>query len=595
MFEAQSIDRASRPWVVARSLVALAVTGLAVLPVVAQPSVSFVDASASLPTFSHSGVPIGDGLGGAAWFDCNNDRRLDLFLSNGVGGNNALFLNTIAGFVDISASAGIQNDRQGNGGVVAADIDNDGYQDLFLTGDGGFSGAGDTPLALFHNLGVADSCQFSDITVSSGLAAAAPISHMSAAFGDVDNDGYLDLFVAASGSFCLLGGSGCTPGNHQSKLYRNTSAGSATPTFVDITAAAFGSAGANGACSAFFGHFDNDRWIDLVVGNCNKLNPGPIAWPIELFHNQGPGAGGIPTFVDVAATSGIGVPSGLFMGLAPADFNNDLRTDVFATNTGTALPAYQAALFLKLGTQLCPTPPPTYLDVAPAVVVPNQEFGWGATAQDWDNDGFADLFWAGALPTFTLPAGPVIGPGPGGGNPGTLLFNQLPGAVVFADFSASLPPSINLANKFSSGVAAADYDNDGDVDIVIQTDTFNPIGPSVGGAPVLLENQGHPTNSWLRVRLRGAAPGAGSNRDGIGARIAVRDATRTQLREVHAGSSFMSMDSQWQSFGLGASTATSLLAVWWPTGVIETYPNVAANQTVTLVEGAGTVVPLICP
>ncbi len=548
-------------------------TSLWAQPFVAQPlpavPIVFADASSQLPPFTHSGVGAGgDGFGGAAWFDCDNDGRLDLFLTNGRGQNNALFRNTNGGFVDISVAAGVQN-GQGNGGVIAADIDNDGWQDVFLTGDGGFFGDGDSPIKLYRNNGA---CSFTDITAASGLVA--PITHLSATFGDIDNDGYLDLFVGASGSFCRTGHPACVPGNHPNKLYRNNG----NLTFTDITATA-GVGTALGACAGFFGHYDNDPYIDLFVANCNLLTPPPapvfpVAAPNELYRNNGNG-----TFTNIAPTIGL-TPQGFFMGVAPADIDNDLQTDVFVSNTGNALPAFQHAWFYKAGT-LCPTPAPSYVNVSSFLINPTQEFGWGATAQDFNNDTWTDLFFAGALPQVGF-----IGPGPTGGNPGTLLFNRLPTNVVFDDQTASLPASVNLANKFSSGVAAADYDNDGDVDLVIQTDTY----AGVGGAPVLLRNRGN-VRHWLRVRLRGTT----SNRDGIGARIAVGIPGVTQLEEVYAGSSFLSMDSQWPTFGLDTAAATTLLGVWWPSGLIETYPNVAANQTITLVEGNGTPFGLNCP
>ena len=563
--------RFSRPTNPSSLAPAAALLLLALAPLTfAQPPVTWVDASSTLPPFNHSGVSAGgDGLGGAAWFDCNNDRRLDLFLTNGRGQDNALFLNTPTGFVDISAAAGIRNNQQGNSGVIAADIDNDGLQDLFLTGDGGFVGVGDSPVALFRNLG---DCRFADITATSNITG--PISHMSAAFGDIDNDRDLDLFVTASGSFCLTPSPTCVPGNHPNKLYRNDGGG----VFTDISLGS-GVDTANGACATYFGHYDNDPWIDLFVGNCNLLTPPPVpVLPVpaanELFRNLG-GA----SFTDVGPAAGL-TPTGFFMGFAPADFDNDLDIDFFMTNMGTSVPAFPNSFFWKNGT-LCPAPPPTYLEVSSLVIQPDQEFGWGTTAQDFDNNGFVDIFSAGALPPG------IIGPGPTGGNPGTLLFNQLPLSAVFADFTSSLPASIDLANKYSSGVAAADYDNDGDVDLVIQTD--DSVG--TGGKPVLLQNQGHPTNHWLRVRLRGTV----SNPAGIGARIVVGYGQRSQMREVHAGSSFLSMDSQWQHFGLGAESATSLLAVWWPSHRVEIFPNVAADQTITLVEGNGALVDLNCP
>ena len=556
-----------------RMVSVLSLAAFVAMPIAAQ--VSFTDASATsfVPPFVHnSNVPNGDGMGGAAWLDYDRDGLLDLFLTNGQGSRNALYRNTGAGsFIDVAGPAGVANGL-GNAAVVAADLDNDGDQDLFLTGDGGMMGIGDSPLRLYrNNLVPTGIATFTDVTAASGLTN--PLSHMDATFGDIDNDGYLDLFIAASGSFCLLGPSpACTPGNHRNRLYRNTFATTGALTFQNITAGS-GVGTALGACTAFFGHYDNDRSIDLFVGNCNGLAlpwpVNPIAAPNELFRNNGNN-----TFTNVAsAATGFNTP-GFWMGFGQADFNNDLLTDLFTTNAGGGAPH---AFWVKTGT-LNPLPPPTYFDAAPIVGVTGLEFAWGTTAQDFDLDGYADLYMAGALPQFG-----IIGPGLG--NPGRLLINQLGlGIIPFSDITATLPATANLAGQFASGVASADYDNDGDVDLVVQTDVFG----GTGGAPLLLNNQGSAAgNNSLTVCVRGTT----SNRDGVGARIAVGNGSFNQLREIYAGNGYLSMDSQWKTFGLGAATSTSILAVWWPNGAVEIFPNVAANQQVLLVEGSGIVQP----
>ncbi len=573
----QGIDHFSNShWNIVRAMVPrifvlLSLTAAIVTPAVAQ--VGFVDASGSFaPPFVHSS-PNGDGLGGAAWLDFDRDGFLDLFLTNGQGSNNALYRNNGAGgFTDVAAAVGVANGR-GNAAVVAADLDNDGDQDLFLTGDGGMMGIGDSPVRLYRNnlipTGVAN---FTDVTVGSGIVP--PPSHMDATFGDIDNDGFLDLFIGASGSFCPGGATpACTPGNHRNQLYRNTFATSGALTFQDITAGS-GVGTALGACTAFFGHYDNDAFIDLFVGNCNGLAlpwpVTPIAAPNELFRNNGNN-----TFTNVAnATNGFNTP-GFWMGFGQADFNNDLLVDIFTTNFGTALAAPHA-FWAKLGT-LNPVPPPTYVDAAVPVGVAGLEFGWGATAQDFDEDGFADLYFAGALPQFGIIGAPLA-------NPGRMLLNQFgAGIIPFNDITATLPASANLSNRFSSGVAAADYDNDGDVDVVVQTDVLG----GGNGAPLLLNNQGVDANNTLTVCVRGTTV----NRDGVGARIGVGNGSFLQLQEVYSGNGYLSMDSQWQTFGLGAATVTTTLAVWWPNGVVENFPNATANQQVLLVEGTGVLQP----
>lgn len=547
----------------------LLVTGSAMAQVV------FTDVSATsfAPPFVHnSNSPNGDGMAGAAWFDYDRDGLLDLFLVNGQGSKNALYRNNGAGgFVDVTTAANLDSSL-GNAAVVAADLDNDGDQDLFLTGDGGMMGIGDSPIRLYRNdLVPSGVATFRDITAASGLVA--PQTHMDATFGDIDNDGYLDLFIGASGSFCPAGPSAtCVPGNHRNRLFRNTFATTGAITFQDITAGS-GVGTALGACTAFFGHYDNDPFIDLFVGNCNGLAlpwpVAPIAAPNELFRNNGN-----LTFTNVASAAiGFNTP-GFWMGFAQADFNNDQLVDIFTTNLGPSGPAPHA-LWVKTGT-LNPVPPPVYLDGAVPVGVANLEFGWGATAQDFDLDGWADLYFTGALPQFGIIGAPLA-------NPGRLLINQVgAGIIPFADITATLPASANLQNSFSSGVAAADYDNDGDVDIVVQTDVLG----GGTGAPLLLANQGTANNS-ITVCVRGTTV----NRDGVGARIGVGTAAALQLREVYSGNGYLSMDSQWKTFGLGPATATTTLAVWWPNGVLEIFPNAAANQQVLLVEGSGILQP----
>ena len=500
-------------------------------PAPVNPPVSFENVSALLGDFEHHSVGFGgDGLGGAAWFDFDNDGDLDLFVTNGKGHANALFENDgKGGFTDIAEAAGVANGL-GNSGVVAADIDNDGLQDLFLTGDGGMMGTGESPVKLYHNEGGG---VFTDITKDSGVFGAT--TTLSAAFADIDNDGFLDLFITAPGSLV-------THTQHANKLYRNNG----DLTFTDISAAS-GVNTALGACATFFSDYNGDGWIDLFVADCNNVFFMPT--PIELFVNQGD-----LTFDEVSADVGL-APGGFWMGFGPADFDLDGDLDFFVTNIGNGHRLYRA------------NPNATYTDIGVAAGVRFHEFGWGCTSRDLDNDGYPDIFFAGSLPQ----AGIL---GPGLGNPGTLLFNNQAGA--FVEWTSTFP--VNLSSRYTSGVAAGDYDNDGFQDIFVAVSAW----AGDAGQPLLVRNLGN-DNGAVTIRLEGTV----SNRDAIGARVEVTAGGMTQLQEIYAGSSFLSMDSQWLTFGLGAHSGTERIIVRWPSGLVEVFPNASAGETVTLVEGDG--------
>jgi hypothetical protein len=500
--------------------------------------VFFGNVSERLNFFRKSVEFNGSGLGGAAWFDFNNDGLLDLFLTNGISQPNALFRNEGDGFfTNVAEAAGVA-DVFGHSGVVAGDIDNDGFRDVFLTGDGGAVGAAQTPVRLYHNNG---NGTFSDITDSSGIVS--PGTAMSAAFGDIDNDGFLDVFITAPG---ILE----TRQRYRNKLFRNNG----DMTFTDVSKSA-GVDTDRGACIAFFSDQNSDGWIDLFVGNC--LDPFGIPSPNELFINKGDG-----TFTDRGLASGFAKP-GFWMGFGPADFDNDGDVDIFVTNSGTSfIPAFTHGLFENQ----CDG---TYRDVAGGAGVARFEFGWGCAMTDFDNDGYADIFAAGSMPV-----GGFRVLGNGSGNPGKLFFNDRDG--TFSDFSDSLP--VRLAWRFTSGVAHGDFDHDGFSDLVVVAESF---GTDIG-RPVLLRNEGNGNRS-VTIQLEGTM----SNRDAVGANVEVVAGELMQRKEVYAGTSFLSMDSQWLIFGIGGHGRTDRILVRWPSGLVERFENVDAGRTVKLVEGQG--------
>ncbi len=527
--------------------------------------VTFEDVSDLLGSYSRTATATA-GIGGIAWLDYDQDGDLDLYVTNGEGAANGLFRNNGDGtFTDVSVAAGVDN-RLGNTGVVVGDIDNDGFPDIFLTGEGRIAGPTQTPTRMYHNNGDGT---FTDITTTSGLIGSD--SAAAAAMGDINNDGYLDIFIASPGHIPFATGPG-TGTSDENKLYLNNG----DLTFTDITASAgvgglyidsFGDTVSDGACVVSFSDHNNDGLPDIFVGNCNgffspNIDTPPLVvrpTPLNLYQNNGDG-----TFTDIAISAGLNLP-GLWMGLAFGDYDNDGDLDLFVTSMGTAAQGlYPHALFRNNGDG-------TYTEVAAEVGITNSEFSWGTTFADFDNNGGLDLYQVGALPLFGMI-------GPGAANPGRLYFND--GNGRFTEDSAAT--GIDLSLKYTSGLAQADYNNDGFIDIAVMTAPFSA-GPLtvVSEDLVLLRNQGN-DNNWITVRLIGTT----SNRDGIGAIIKAKTGNKKQIREVRAGSSFASSESPWPTFGLGEHSQAKIV-VTWPSGLIEEFSNNQANQTITFTEGTG--------
>lgn len=512
--------------------------------------VQFSDQSSSLIGFERfPKAGVSDGVAGVAWLDYDADGDLDLFLSNTEGHQNGLFENTGNGeFKDVTLDSGLA-DYNGYSGVAAGDIDNDGYPDLYLTGNGGMLSFS-SPNRLYHNNGDGT---FSDISHMSGTPGSA--SDSSVAMADFNNDGLLDIFVAGVNHMYYFYPPGYTTRN---SLYINNG----DLSFSDITTSS-GVDSDLAACAAVATDHNNDGWMDILVANCFSDN----VMPLQLYQNNKDG-----TFTDIAADVGLNVP-GFWTGLSLGDYDNDGDLDIFATTFGInpfTGQTYPAVLFRKDRNG-------GYSDVTP-LAVRADEYSRGSAFADWDNDGYIDLFYAGNWflgGAFTF------------GNPGRLFFND--GAGSFTEDSQAL--SINLMASQTAGVAHADYDNDGFVDIAISAEGYNLFNPETGevvmsgpGKPHLLRNEGN-RNNWVNIRLRGTK----SNSMGVGAKLTLitldGSGFHRQVREVAAGGSYLSSATPWPTFGMGNSRR-GFLSVEWPSGKNEIF-LIRANRAHVVEEGQG--------
>lgn len=506
----------------------------------------------------------GEGLAGAAWFDYNNDGYIDVYLSNGISNKNALFKNVDGErFVDVTQTAGVGHDL-GTSGVVAADFNNDGYSDLFLTGEGGaMSGAKQTPTGMYKNNG--DGTFTTIDTTAAGIPG--PKSAMMSSVADIDNDGDLDIFITAPSSLF-------EPDEyHMSKLYRNDG----DFKFSDITEEA-GVIARKAPCVAGFSDYDKDGDADLFVGNCN--DPVFGQQPIQLFRNDGN-----LKFTDVTKAAGLTEVQGFWMSLSFADVDNDGDIDFFSGSAGNSMPMYMPhAMMINNGDG-------TFSDIGAQLGIANQRFSWGSALTDFDNDGYTDLFFTGSLP---LP--PFFNAIGEWGNPGLLFFNQKTEQTAMSLLASHHHLALNTSAHYTSGVATADYNNDGFADFLVMTEKWydHNTETETDGKPILYVNQGNGNRSTT-IDLKGVK----SNRDAVGARVELVSENTRQSKEVYAGSGFLSTDSKRLIFGLGTSrTRKTIDKVWqkaqkkilkikisWPSGCHEEYLAVRYKANMTFIEG----------
>ncbi len=497
---------------------------------------------------------------GAAFLDYDNDGWLDILVLCGSrfgdpppDASNRLYKNNRDGtFSDVTRKAGLF--RTGFAyGVTVGDYNNDGYDDLFITYWG--------QNVLFRNNGDGT---FTDVTERAGLISPVARFGSGCTFVDYNRDGQLDLFVSNYVGFDLAsvpraGASGscnyngipvyCGPrglpyGQHS--LYRNNGDG----TFRDVTAASGINKVPGGyGLTAVAVDFDNDGWPDIYVA-CDST-------PSLLFHNNGDG-----TFTECGMEAGVALSEDGMeqagMGLGIGDFMPDGNLDIVKTHFSEDTPVLYRndgkgsfrdfTLRSGLGTE-------------------TRFVSWGVGIADLDNDGNPDIFWVtgGIYPEVEgkLPGSPLRTP--------AVLFRNL-GGGRFEELGEVAGPALKGVHS-SRGCAFGDFDNDGDIDIVI----VNQNEP-----PSLLRNDVSGRNHWIKVKLTGVA----SNRSAIGARVSVRYGDKVQAQEVLAQSSYLSVNDRRLHFGLGGIRSVDV-EIRWPRGRVEKISHVEADQIIFVTEGSG--------
>jgi hypothetical protein len=484
--------------------------------------------------------------GGSIFDDFNGDGLPDVFTSALDGDLGAsLYINRGDGtFEDRSTSAGL-TDQVYSLNLTRTDYDNDGDLDVLL-----LRGAWDIPmrLTLLRNKGDGT---FDDVTVASGLGE--PISAESAAWGDYDNDGRLDVFVC--GEYLPPGKDLATfkpdPRN-RCRLYHNQGDG----TFVDVAAKA-GVADEIYAKGAVWGDLDGDGRLDLYVSNMNG--------PSRLFHNEGDG-----TFRDTAPSLGVTAENSFACWLF--DYDNDGRLDIFVNGRGVSL-AESAAVASGVPVELSHKPrlyhnlgPDGFRDVAGDLGLVKPMTPMGCNFGDVDNDGFLDIYL-----------------GTGG-----MSFSHLVPNLMFRNVEGKRFDDVTLSSgtghlQKGHGVSFADWDDDGDLDLFVESGGACPGDRSFN---LLFQNPGHGRH-WLKVKLVGKT----TNRAAIGARImavvkAPDGSSRTIYRTVGNNSSFGG-NSLVELLGLRDSSTVAELEVSWPTGkTTQTFKDVKADQSIEITEGS---------
>ncbi|MGA3009096.1 MAG: CRTAC1 family protein [Terracidiphilus sp.] len=500
---------------------------------------------------------------GCAFFDYDNDGWMDIFIPGGrrlentppEAGNHLYKNNRDGTFTDVTAKAGLLGSGWAQG-VCVGDYNNDGFEDLFLTYYG--------QNILYRNNGDGT---FTDVTAKAGLLFPTTRFSTGCTFIDYNRDGLLDLFVSNyleidlatapkpsmavpncnyEGVPVMCGPLGLPKAHHY--LYRNNGDG----TFTDVSQES-GVAGLRGSygLTALSFDADEDGWPDIFVA-CDSS-------PSFLLMNNHDGTFREEALFRGLALSGEGREMG-GMGACVGDYNLDGHTDLVKTHY------YNQAtgLYRNDGKG-------NFEDVTIEAGL-NRETRFvcfGAGLVDFDNDGYPDLLLSSGS---VYPEVAKVSPRFPARSPLLLFRNR--GDGTFVELGAEAGPAINTPHT-GRGAAFGDFDNDGDMDVLIM---------NVNEPPTLLRNDAPPGNHWIKIRLEGTK----SNRSAIGSRVLARYGGKVQVQEVLSGTSYISCNDPRLHFGLGSAT-TADIEIHWPLGLVEKYPGLAAGQLVTIREGQGIV------